>query len=92
MNSKHSQFGSDNKRDLEVLGLIEELTDEEQFLIVGGISTGAATLELLKSIAKDALREGVIQVVRDGVTYIGKRLSPTPTPSPTPSPTPQPLL
>ncbi|MHC5936155.1 hypothetical protein [Nostoc sp.] len=38
MNSQHSQFSSDNKTDLEALGLIKELDNETSQVISGGIS------------------------------------------------------
>ncbi|MEH1909022.1 hypothetical protein [Nostoc sp.] len=37
MNSQHSQFSSDNKTDLEALGLIQELDNETSQVISGGI-------------------------------------------------------
>ncbi|MEH1832652.1 MAG: hypothetical protein V7L29_11350 [Nostoc sp.] len=36
MNSQHSQFSSDNKTDLEALGLIKELDNETSQVISGG--------------------------------------------------------
>ncbi|MHC5939324.1 hypothetical protein [Nostoc sp.] len=36
MNSQHSQFSSDNKTDLEALGLIEKLDNETSQVISGG--------------------------------------------------------
>ncbi|MEH2293444.1 hypothetical protein [Nostoc sp.] len=38
MNSQHSQFSSDNKTDLEALGLLKELDNETSQVISGGAS------------------------------------------------------
>ncbi|MEH2171564.1 hypothetical protein [Nostoc sp.] len=40
MNSQHSQFSSDNKTDLEALGLIKKLDNETSQVISGGANPG----------------------------------------------------
>ncbi|MEH2085533.1 hypothetical protein [Nostoc sp.] len=44
MNSQHSQFSSDNKTDLEALGLIKKLDNETSQVISGGANPGPFAL------------------------------------------------